>query len=113
AAIVRRIDGADSNLRLQGTAGVAAALPLLEDDVQMRSCVRVEPLPRQNVCGLPECALMIRLQLNDLLVEGAGLCRGAFVAEAIGNLHELIDGLVDLSRARVQVSERVREIPVS
>src|SRR5439155_5717768 len=56
--------------------------------------------------------LVVRFDLEDFLVERAGLGHLAFVAQVVRDLDELLDGLVGLPRARVHVAERVLRGPV-
>jgi len=57
--------------------------------------------------------LVIRLQLQDLLVERSGLRQESFFVQMIGDADELLDRFVGLAGALVQVAEDVRGIPIA
>jgi len=59
-----------------------------------------------------ERVLVIGFELEDFLVDRAGLGDRALVVEVVGDLHELIDRLVDLPGTRVEIAERVLRVPV-
>ena len=56
---------------------------------------------------------MIRSQFEDLLVDRARLRQEPFFAQAVGDARELLDRLVHLSGADVEIAERVGEVPVA
>jgi hypothetical protein len=57
--------------------------------------------------------LVIRLELQDLLVDGARLRQEALFVDAVGDARELLDGLVDLPGADVEIPQRVGDIEVA
>ena len=79
----------------------------------MKARVGVALLAAENLGDLDEGVLVIGPQLEDLLVDRGRLGAGALVVEDVGDLAVLRDRLVDLAGARVEVAERVREIPVA
>ena len=56
--------------------------------------------------------LVIRLQLEDFLVDRRRLRQEPVGAYAIGDADELLDRLVHLTEARVQVADQIRSVPV-
>ena len=111
--VVFRIERAEPDLRLQGAAHVPLALAQFDQRVEVGTRVRVLTLAAEDLGDLYQRVLVIRLELEDLLVDGGGLGAGAFVVEAVGDLAVLRDGLLDLSGARVEIAERVGEVPVA
>ena len=57
--------------------------------------------------------LVLGSQLEDLLVDGAGLRQEPFFAEAVRDACELFDGLVQLPGANVEIAESVGNVPVA
>ena len=113
ALVVLRIERAEPDLGLQRAAHVALRLAQLDQRVQVRARVGVASLAAEDFGHLHQGVLVIRLQLEDLLVDGGGLRARALVIEAVGNLAVLRDRLVDLAGARVEIAERVGEVPVA
>ena len=56
--------------------------------------------------------LVIGFELEDLLVERAGLGGRAFVVEIVRDLDELLDRLLGVATAHVQIAEGVLRRPV-
>ena len=110
--VVLGIERSDADLRLQRAALVAARVAQLDQGVQVRARVGVEPLHREDVGDLQQRVLVIRFELEDLLVERAGLRHLAFVAQVVGDLDELLDGLLRLAGAAEEIAERVLGGPV-
>src|ERR1051325_768513 len=54
----------------------------------------------------------IRLQLENLFVERRGLRIKAFFVQVIGDADVLVDGLVGLLGANVEITERIGGVPV-
>ena len=112
AVVVFRVERSEPDLRLQRAAHVAAALAQLDERVQVRARVRVQLLRAEDVGDLRQRMFVIGLELEDLLVERAGFRHRAFVTEVVGDLDVLLDRLVGLARARVEIAERVLRGPV-
>src|SRR5258705_12818479 len=79
----------------------------------MGTRVGVTALAAEDFGNLHQRVLVIGLELENLLVDGGGLGADAFLVEAVGDLAVLRDRLVDLTGARVEVAERVGEVPVA
>ena len=75
AFVVFRIERAEADLRLQRAARVPFALAQLDERIQVRPRVRVASLVAENFGDLHERVLVIRLELEDLLVDGGRLRR--------------------------------------
>jgi hypothetical protein len=112
AVVIVGIDGAESDLRLERAARIAARLSKVHQQFQVRAGVGVEPLHCENVGDLRQRVFVIRLELEDLLVERTRLGGLAFVAQVVRDLDELLDSLVGVTRAGVHVAERVLRGPV-
>ena len=111
--VVVRIEASEPDARHRGAAHVAGRLPLLEDGVQVGAGVGVQALAGHEFGRLQQRALVIGLELEDLLEDRRGLDELAFLAQGVGDLQELLDGLLGLAGARVEIAERVRRVPVA
>jgi hypothetical protein len=67
----------------------------------------------RHVAGLQQRVLVVRLDLEDLLVERRGLWIEALAGQVIRDAGVLLDALLDLLGAHVQIAERVRRVPVT
>ena len=111
--VVLGIERSEADLRLEHATHVPFGAPQLDERVQVSPRVGVQPLAPQDLGDLQEPVLVIGLELENLLVDRAGFCNRAFVVEIPGNLHELLDGFVDLPGAGVEIREGILAVPVS
>ncbi len=111
--VVGRIERAQPDPDLRDPQLVSAAAPPLADGVQVRARIRQQTQAARDLGALQERVLVVRLDLVDLLVEGARLGQETLLAQHLGDADELIDGLVDLACARVQIAEDVARVPVA
>ena len=112
SGIVGRVEAAKPDTGHRGAASIAGGLALLDDGVQVGAGIGIEALAGDEIRGLQQRALMVGLELEDLLEDGRGFDELAFFAQRVGDLQELFDRLVDLAGARVEIAERVRRVPV-
>ena len=86
AFVVLRVERAEPDLRVDGTARIPLALPQVDQRLEVGAGVGVEPLAAEDVRDLDERVLVVGLELENLLVDGAGLGDRPFVAETVGDL---------------------------
>ena len=79
----------------------------------MRTGVGVQALGAQDLGDLGQGFLVIGFELEDFLEDRARFRGRAFSAEMLGDLEELLNRLVGLACAGVQVAERVLGVPVA
>ena len=111
--VVGGIERTQSDSDLGKAALVSAGSTALAERLQERSRVEQQALTRGDLSGLEQCVLVVRLDLQDLLVERDRLRKKSILVQAVGDAGELIDRLVDLSGADVQIAEDVGGIPVA
>ena len=92
---------------------IAARLAPLGDLQEELLGVGERALLGGEVARLQQRVLVVGLELEDLLVERGGLWIEPFVGEVIGDARVLLDALVELLGADVQVAERVGAVPVA
>ena len=110
---VGRIQRAEANRYLGGASLVASRAAALGDCIQVRACVGQQPLACSDLGRPHERVLVIRLQLEDFLVDRGRLRQEPVGADTIGDADELLDRLVHLTEARVQVADQIRRVPVA
>jgi hypothetical protein len=108
-----RIERAQPDGDFRGALAVATGLALLGHLQEELLGVGEGALLRRQVAGLQQRVFVIRLQLEDLLEERDRLWIEALFGEVIGNARVLLEALVDLLGADVEVSERVGAVPVA
>ena len=109
---VGRVERAKANRYLGDAPFVAPRAPPLGDCIQVRARLDQQPLERSDVRRPHERMLVIRLQLEDFLVDRRRLRQESVGAYIIGDADELLDRLVHLTEARVQVADQIRSVPV-
>ena len=111
--VVGRVEPADSHAGHGGAARVARGFSFFENDVQVRAGIRVQPLARDELGGLQQRAFVVGLELEELLVDRRRFDVLPFFTQRLGHFEELVGRALDLSRARVQIAERVLGVPVA
>ena len=110
---VVRIQRRQAHGDFRDAALVAARPPPLGDGVEERPRIGEQALAAGNLAGLEHRVLVIRLQLQDLLVDGRGFRQEAFAVKVLGDPGELFDGPVGLAGADVDIAESVGGVPVA
>ena len=111
--VVGGIQRAETNAHQRGAARIAARAPAVSDCGQIPARVGVKPETGCNLSGLQQRMLVVGLQLDNLLVEGARLRKKSLEAEAVGDAGELFHRARDVTGAHVEIAERVRGGPVA
>ena len=107
------IEGADADADLRHTGHVAPGAAALADGGKCLTRFQEKPLLRGHLRRLEQRQFVVRLDLEDLLVECAGLGKEAFGVKVFGDADVLLHGFVDLPAAHVKIAERIRGIPVA
>ena len=110
---VRRVDRPEADDDFGSAAAIALRAAARGDGVQVRLGVGEQTLPGGDIGELNLGRLVLRLELEDLLVERRGLRIEALVDEVLGDAGVLPDGLLRLPGARVELAERVGGAPVA
>ena len=98
---------------LVSAGAIAARFPLGGDRHEVGLGVGEQPLLGRDLGQVQLHRLLVRLDLEDLLVERGRLRKEAFGIEVIGDLGVLRHRLVGLAGADVEVPERVARVPVA
>ncbi len=106
------VDAAEDDAGLRRAALIAGGAPFLDDDIEVGARVREELLARHEIRSLHQRVLVIRLELDDLLVDRRGFHALSFFVQRVGDLDEPLDRFVDLTGARVQIAQRIGGAPV-
>ena len=107
------VERPDSDAHFGGSSRVATCPAALDHGAEMRTRIGIKALLRRNFTRLQQRMLMIGFQFEDLLVEGRPFREKPLFAQVVGDADELIDGLVGLSDAHVQIAEEIGGIPVA
>ena len=98
---------------MQSNARRTATAPPIGDCGERLARLDEQPLPGRHFRRLQHRVLVVGLDLQDLLVERAGLREKSLCVQMIGDANELLDGLVDPAAAHVQIAEDIRCVPVA
>jgi hypothetical protein len=109
---IRWIERSEADANLGRPVKVAAREPAFRDRVQKGPGIDEHALLRRHLARLQQGMLVVGPDLDDLLVERRGLGPETFAAEAVGNARELLDRLVALPGAHVEIAENVRGVPI-
>ena len=110
---VRGVERPEPNHHLRDAARIAPRAPPIGDGLEVHARVGQQPLVGGYLGRLHERLLVVRLELENLLVEGARLRQEPVVVQNRGDADVLFDGLVDLAGAHVEIAERVGRIQVA
>ncbi len=110
---VRRVDGPEPDDDFGSAAPIALGAAARGNGVEVRLGVGEQTLPGGDVGELNLGRLVLRLELEDLLVERRGLRVEALVDEVLGDAGVLPDGLLRLPGAGVELAERIGGAPVA
>ena len=109
---IGRVDRRVRERRLGRPRRVSTAQPLLEEGLQLHARVRRQSLLGRELRHAQQRGVIVRVNLDDLLVEPRGLGDEALAGEVLGNPRVLSDRLVDLAGPDVQVTQEVHRRPV-
>ncbi len=110
---VGRIDPAEAHDDLRFPPAVAPGLALRGHRVEVRLRVGEQSLQRGDLRELQLGGFVVLVDLEDFLVERGGLRVEAVAHEVLGDARVLADGEIGLAGARVEVTKRVRGVPVA
>ncbi len=108
-----RVERAEANRDFRRALAIAARLAPLGDLQEKLLRVRQRALLGGEIARLEHRVLVVRLDLEDFLVERRGLWIEPLVGEVIGNAGVLLDALFDLLGAHVEIAQRVGAVPVA
>ena len=109
---VGAVEIAETDAHFGFAARVAARAAALGQQHKIGARVDEQPLTRRDVAEMPHRPLFVGLDLQNFLVERDRLGKEPFVCQMRGDVVALRDGLVDLTAAEIEVSQRVGSIPV-
>jgi hypothetical protein len=107
------VERAHLDRELRGPPLVATRLAAFRQLVEVLLGVGEQPLARRNLSELEQRRLVAWLDLEDLLVERAGLRVETLGLEVVGDADVVADALVDLSGPDVEIAERVGAVPIA
>src|SRR5262249_39767053 len=110
---VRRIERSEAHDDVVGARRVAARAAAVDDPDEIVLRVGEQSLPGGDLAEVQLDALVVRLDLEDLLVERGRTRVEALVRQVVGDLLVLGGGPVDLTGAHVEIAERVAQVPVA
>ncbi len=110
---VSRVDGPEPDDDFGRASAITLGAAARGDGVEVRLGVGEQTLPGGDVGELNLGGFVLRLELEDLLVERRGLRIEALVDEVLGNARVLPDGLLWLAGARVELAEGVGGAPIA
>jgi hypothetical protein len=87
---------------------VTSPEPLVEQRLQVEARLGRQPLARRQLGRAKQGRVVFRVDLDDLLVEGGRLRDEPVAGEVLGNPRVLADGLIDLPRPDVEITQDVR-----
>ncbi len=93
--------------------GVAGGAPAIGHRAKCGLGVGKQSLLGGDLARLQQRRLLVRLELENLLVESGGLWIEALARQVVGDARVLRDAFVELIGADVEVAERVGAVPVA